>query len=161
MLIVGQCYADSMNGEMLQSAEQRKYSITNMEKIFLLFAYSPEEIYVKHSAQLHGAFQEICKDYPNIFNDISFGPYGGVVHSEVLDTAISAMMFNGYLQKRYGEGTFYEIDTSDLQAFGATMEEKLHVAGLPPFHKWQEIGERFGNLVAEYRFRPVEDMLVL
>lgn len=96
-----------------------------MEKIFRFVAYSPEEIYVNRPAQLHGAFKEICKDYPNIFNDISSGPYGGVVHSEELDTALAAMTFNGFLQKRDGEGTVYEIDISDLQAFGAAMEEKL------------------------------------
>jgi hypothetical protein len=141
--------------------EKHQDSLRNYEKIGALLAHTAEEIPMGHTVILHGAFRDLCGEYPKLFPEKGFGRYGGLVHSDSLRYALDTLQMSNLLY--YGD--FPEIvahvKTDQLLRSSQKRAEKFVQAGLPHPDDWEPIGERFLELIEINKTKDTEELLVL
>lgn len=134
--------------------------VKSYDKISLLFSDLPERLPLGQTVFLHGAFGDLCEEYPDLFPHASPGRAGGLVRYESLTYGMQPLEMNGVVSYSFNPLVMH-TNTEWLQKSTLGLEPRLAEAGLPSLEEWRAISQRFADLIEANKLKPIDELLVL
>lgn len=152
-------YNMAMESEAAQTKEKVRLPLLMSDRVKALFAYTANHIPIKNTVFLHGAFRDLCREYPELFPPQSFGRPGELVNSDSFSYALNTLQMENVIIYQFGRELSADIDIERLQRASSSRTAAFVDAGLPPPSEWQPFGQRFVELIEINQNKSTSDLL--